>query len=248
MTGYLPTNEELMFRNLPKVLRLAEAAQVTSVLFTGKGEPCQDLPSLLDWMDPFQAFHTELQTNGLMLDNAAIEELAERKLNVLAFSLDKLTEFEKFARWVELAKVHGMVTRATLNITNRIPPRTTFRDILAQAKKWGYQQLSLRAITVPNNAKTSRDARAAVQWIRCNARWERYDRLCAQLLLEGNANGRVIRKLPFGALVYDIAGTAVTAFDYCVQDMSYDDDIRSLIFLEDGHVYTAWNSAASILF
>ena len=59
---------------------------------------------------------------------------------------------------------------------------------------------------------------------------------------------RVIRKLPYGATIYDIGGIAVTWFDYCIQDAHGVDDIRSLIFQEDGHLYTAWDSPASILF
>ncbi len=60
--------------------------------------------------------------------------------------------------------------------------------------------------------------------------------------------GRVLRKLPYGATLYDLDGIAVTHFDYCVQDDSGEDDVRSLIFLEDGHLYTAWNSPASRIF
>jgi hypothetical protein len=51
-----------------------------------------------------------------------------------------------------------------------------------------------------------------------------------------------------GAKVYDYDGIAVSYSDYCIQDYNDGDDIRSLIFQEDGHVYTSWNSKASILF
>ena len=58
----------------------------------------------------------------------------------------------------------------------------------------------------------------------------------------------IIRKLPFGATVFDINGVSFTYFDYCVQESSNDETIRSLIYQEDGHLYTSWNSKASIIF
>ncbi len=59
---------------------------------------------------------------------------------------------------------------------------------------------------------------------------------------------RLLRRLPYGAAVYDLDGVAVSHFDYCVQDDHGPDDIRSQIFAEDGHLYMAWNSPASVLF
>ena len=58
----------------------------------------------------------------------------------------------------------------------------------------------------------------------------------------------LIRVLPFGAEVYDIGGIAVTWLDECVQERNNTNDIRSLIYQEDGHMYSSWDSLASILF
>jgi hypothetical protein len=48
--------------------------------------------------------------------------------------------------------------------------------------------------------------------------------------------------------VRDVGGIAVTFFEYCVQDSNGEDDIRSLIYNQDGHLYTTWNSPASMIF
>ena len=82
-------------------------------------------------------------------------------------------------------------------------------------------------------------------WIASNSNDEQYKKMMWEVKEIGH---HVVRKLPYGAVVYDIDGIAVTGFDYCVQDQNNNEDIRSLIFMEDGHVYTSWNSKASILF
>jgi hypothetical protein len=58
-----------------------------------------------------------------------------------------------------------------------------------------------------------------------------------------------LRVLPeTGIEVYDIMGMSVCFSDYCIQQENRMEDIRSLIFHQDGHVYTSWDSPASILF
>lgn len=77
---------------------------------------------------------------------------------------------------------------------------------------------------------------------------ELYSRLIDELKKEIDNRGFKIRSLPHGAQVYDLDNLSVTYFNYCVQDSNKNDDIRSLIFQEDGHLYTSWNSKASRLF
>jgi hypothetical protein len=57
-----------------------------------------------------------------------------------------------------------------------------------------------------------------------------------------------VRRLPFGATIYDVEGISFTHFDYCVQDSNSDDEIRSLIYMEDGHMYTSWTYQSSKIF
>jgi len=247
MTGYSKNSgDHLMAQNLKKVRYLAAMAQVTSVLFTGKGEPCWDMDLLLGIMAPFEHLPSELQTNGGMLDKKDINRLHNAGLNVLAFSLDRLEQFDSCSKLAASARKQGIVTRVTLNITNLLPRETTMRGILSLTKKYGYQQLTLRQITIPNNIKTQdKKARDAKAWVLKNVDPTHYDELVNQIT---HLPQHEIRRLPYGAIVYDIGGISVTSFDYCIQDANNNEDIRSLIFMEDGHVYTAWNSKASILF
>ena len=253
MTGSLPADRELMQRNLPKVLNLARNASVSSVLLTGKGEPCRDLDDVVWLLDAFGHLPVELQTNGLRLvrrferDPAAgdLERLRQRGLNVLAFSLDALDQFTRYTPLFGRAGELGLVVRVTFNLTDRIPADTGLQAFLDACGSAGVHQFSLRQVTVPNDvALETPEAQATAAWIREHVDPDMYQRLVADLLAR---EPRLIRRLPYGAVVYDLQGIAVSHFDYCVQDEHGPDDIRSLIFAEDGHLYTAWNSPASIL-
>ena len=51
-----------------------------------------------------------------------------------------------------------------------------------------------------------------------------------------------------GMSIYDCKGISVLFSDYCIQEQANDNDVRSIVFHEDGHLYTLWNSAASMRF
>lgn len=254
MTGRMITDRAAMQRNLPKVLSLARLAGVSSVLLTGKGEPCRDFDDVVWLLDAFGHLPVELQTNGLRLlrrfardpDVGDLERLRQRGLDVLAFSLDELEQFERMAPLFGRAAGLGLVIRVTFNLTDRIPADTSLDTFLSACRSAGVQQFSLRQVTVPNDVQLdSAEARQTAAWIEEHVAPGLYTRLVDELVA---GQPRLIRRLPYGAVVYDVAGVAVSHFDYCVQDDHGPEDIRSLIFAEDGHLYTAWNSPASILF
>jgi len=255
ITGSVNYNEKLFTRNISKVINYAKTAQVNSVLFTSKGEPTLNFCSLLNLIDRFKDFPTELQTNGLMgLENvhSFINDLYAVELNILALSFDNWSDFDYFNKLTRVANDAGIIVRATLNITNSLKNYILKDDaslvdgalncMIYLCKKNYISQLSFRKITIPNNCKRT----AQVKWIEENVDQNLYDIIKNEVLTHKNA--KRIRELPFGTSIYDIDGISVATFDYCIQDSHNIDDIRSLIYLEDGHLYTAWNSKASILF
>jgi len=66
--------------------------------------------------------------------------------------------------------------------------------------------------------------------------------------LEAYPDKSFVRSIPFGAKIYDINGISLTYFEYCIQESSSDSNIRSLIYREDGHLYTSWDKLGSIIF
>lgn len=246
MTGYMEPNRALMQKNLPKVKELAHVGQATSVLLTGKGEPTMSRTDLHWLLDEFKHLPTELQTNGLRLskDVVYLIDLAHAGLNTLAVSIDSLNMFTDYREMFKKSKDLGMITRVTLNVTNKIPSDVRF-DTLVELCRMNYiDQLMLRNVVVPSNVPRTKEAR----WIEKNVDPEVYFRLQNELKRTCEKEGMMIRRLNFGSVVYEYQRVSVTYSDYCVQDDNDGKDIRSLIFMEDGHCYTSWNSKASILF
>lgn len=247
MTGYMDHNDELFDRNIEKVKHLAEMSEVSSVSITGKGEPVLNMTYVKYILKRFKEFPCELQTNGLALAKSftLIRDLHLAGLDIIAISIDKLTDFEKIVEpIVSEAKKYGLTVRVTLNVTNLIDERVSFNDIFGLAKSYKIDQFSLRNITIANyglNNKTT-------LWIHDNTNEYQYEKMVQEMNIEILKRGRKIRQLSYGAVLNDLDGIAVTNFDYCIQDDSDDEDIRSLIYMEDGHLYTTWNSPASRIF
>jgi hypothetical protein len=223
---------------------------------TGKGEPLLNMRAVVYFGEKFKDFPIEVQTNGLQLikDVKLITTLYNSNINVVSFSFDRLSEFGKFRKIMKIIQNAGMLVRVTFNVTDKYnAPKTTKKVILGEfidlCKKHDVKQLSFRNITIPHNYNdmhtTDKDAKKVFNWIGKNTQRKFYNSLIDQVIA---AKGNPIRKLTFDAEVLDIDGIAVTYFDYCIQDSHHEEDIRNIIFGEDGHVYTAWNSRASILF
>jgi len=244
ITGGVETNLALMERNIKKVLLLAKISQVSSVLLTGKGEPFLS-SYLLSFIDIFKEFSVEVQTNGIWLNKnlGEIKNLYDMGLNVIAISVDNITsDYVKII--AEEAHKYGIVVRVTFNITNMLPTDINFLKLIDLCKNWSVNQMTLRNITTPNHTEETDQSK----WIKKNVDPEMYNRLIKEFKEGCREKGFLVRSLPYGAMVYDYFGLSVSYSDYCIQDKNNSEDIRSLIFQEDGHLYTSWNSKASILF
>lgn len=245
ITGGVESNVGLMHRNMMKVKTLATAAQVSSVLLTGKGEPFLNFYEVLNFSYFFRDFPLEIQTNGIWLGKhlgKEFEELYQNGMNVIAISVDNpALQGDSVKAISEAAHKLGMVVRVTFNVTNALGRFGTSDGLLGLCKKWSVDQMTLRNIVSPNNVKETKQTK----WIEKNIDPEKYENL--KNSLSGGA-WPLIRTLQFGTPVYNRDGIAVSFSDYCIQDGNNNEDIRSLIYLEDGHMYTSWNSKASILF
>ena len=256
MTGITnPSNWELMERNIPKVRQLAESCQVNNVLVTGKGEPTLALPYLYQILSTFREFPLELQTNGkgllsaLKSGKSVVIQLQKCGLDTLAISIDNYANIAVYKPLFEEIRRLGMTSRITVNLCNTTLNHT-FEKYVQSCNNNYVDQLSFRSVTVPNYVvfEVGTEAERVADWIKKNV-----DPVAEKLFL-GRMNdslkekGQVLRNLPYGATLYDYKGLSVTYFDYCIQDKSGEEDVRSLIFQDDGHVYTSWVSKASRLF
>ena len=244
MTGYIESDIDLMRMKVDKVYNLAKAANVTSVLLTGKGEPLLNRDILLEFVKKFQEWPVEIQTNGIWLSKNLwfLNNIMLVGTDIIAVSIDTMEQFWDYENLFNKIKKLGMVVRVCMNVTNLLKINRFFELFIKLTKEDLVDQLLFRNITIPNN--TSKEHSAA-KWITNNVDKYNYSDLYHQLM---DSNPNEIRTLPDGTKVYDVNGVSVTFSDYCIQDRNDSEDIRSLIFMEDGHLYTSWNSKASMLF
>jgi hypothetical protein len=262
--GPMDSNYDLMLKQLPKVKHLAEASEVLTVLFTSKGEPLLNLNAIMELSQPFRDWPLELQTNGVLLANSVIERTKEMHqvtdllslwhFNTIAFSLDYNTDFklrEAFAEVFKYIKSKGMNVRLCINITDHFH----YLDFSGLWKGWlgpmmpYVSQVLFRRIDMPSYVNNVSEV---TRWVQEHATGKEYDRLKIEaedyIRSKGLLGLTPIKHLLDGNKVYDLEGIAVTFSDYCIQESHATDDIHSLILMEDGHVYTNWNSKASIIF
>jgi hypothetical protein len=101
----------------------------------------------------------------------------------------------------------------------------------------------------PKKIQNTKEATKAAEWIASHVDPERYNRMYRDFISMVNKDRDLVRLLPYGSEVYDIDGISVSFSDYCIQENNNTKGIRSLIFLEDGHMYTSWDKVpASRLF
>jgi len=251
ITGSVKSNVDLMRRNTSKVKSLARAAQITSVLLTSKGEPCLNMEHTLEFLNEFNEWPTELQTNGEAIlkdlasgSNSVLEQLFFAGLNVLAISVDNDYQMKyKVPLVTRCASELGMVVRLTLNVNNMFT--LDAYEIIDICKKFSIDQFTLRRISYPsNNVKNNK----VIKWIQENTELSHYNDLNQSFLYGLDPDKDLIRHTSDGISVWDKEGVSILCSDYCIQESAKTEEVRSLIFQEDGHLYTSWNSKASVLF
>lgn len=228
--------------NLRKARRVAEAANVSNILVTAKGEALDSLGQCDLVRRFFSDYPIEIQVNGHRYIHANSSELLElEQYDVVALSFDYIpVNFVK--------KTLGLI-RMTFVVTDQFDARD-FRDLIRFCVENDVDQLSLRNPTIPSNTVDTNESNETVEWIIKNTKKDNYTALIESFKYLSETTDLVVplRKLEFGATIYDVGGISFTYFDYCVQDQSHDDDIRSLIYMGDGHLYTSWSYSSSKIF
>jgi len=255
MTGKVETEGvqdalDLMSAKADKIKNFATMAQVSSVSITGKGEPMLNFDAVDTLAYLFKNFPLEIQTNGIVIASNPeywVKKIKKAKIDIIAISVDHFEDVEKVVIPItKEAHKHHLIVRVTLNITDMLfenEPNLSYEDFFKIFQANGVDQFSIRNVTAPKNSKNQKVS----NWIKdhTNGLYDMFVKEMDVFILE---HGTMIRELPYGAVLYDVMGVSITSFDYCIQDKASENDIRSLIFMEDGHLYTAWNSKASRLF
>jgi hypothetical protein len=260
MTGYVAFNENLFRQNINRVKTVARASGVTSVLLTGKGEPMLNARWVGVLAKEFEEWPVELQTNGLNIikclkdgDVGMSRFLSGGDLNTIAISADSmgyalkaLTTLNPYRKSLNLRITFNIINEKTLGIPIN---ESIFNIAMDKLYEAGASQVTFRKLSVPRQVRPcSPEGAKAAAYIAVDVS-KMYESQLVEMIEESLSNeGELIRILRNGFKVYEYRGLAILYSDYCIQDMDHEDDIRSLIYMEDGHLYTNWNSPASMLF
>lgn len=257
MTMTLETNETLIQRNIEKVLSIARISQVTNVLITAQGEPMLAPTPVCNIGQSFKEFPLELQTNGILLNDEStagmLEVLYETGFDVIAISVDSLDNIRKFGALYHQIKKNNMLVRLCINVSNKLPGDWVSIFFLNYLQDFEIDQVLIRNISVPKNPVANESlsrnmvCNDAIRWIHRHCGAALYNYAFAQFH-KMNGNKEPVRNLPFGMKVWDYKGVGVSFSDYCIQEENTDDNMRSLIFREDGHLYPFWHTKAGVIF
>ena len=252
---FTPTkNEGAFHENLQKVKTFANACGVSSILITGKGEPTLNFDALTEVSSFFKDYPIELQTNGKRLMSIfeydsphCLEYICH--IDVIAFSIDDINQLLLYKPLIEYIHNIGKLVRVVFLINDHSVKMLKHNlEVIATCTDLKVDQLTFRLVTIPEYIfEYNESSYKVIDWIK-----ENVTQIATNYYNAANTYikhvGYFIRKLNFGPSVYDVSGLSCTAHNACIQDHADEDDLRSLIYLEDGHLYTSWNSKASILF
>lgn len=243
MTGENRIDRMNFVDKLAKAYNMAHMSQVNSIIITGKTEPLMNMTFVEKVCNMFKNFPIEIQTNGLMLNEKMVEKLYLLNIDTIAVSMDSPEQFEKMKDIFGVIDDYGMTARITVNLVNDLMNDDKFGEFkgyLDYCKENSVSQLSFRKITIPNYAVDTKASKEAQDWIKQNVDEEQSQVFIWKYKQELKKDGIHLYDLPFGASLYMMDGISCTYFEYCIQDSHTENDIRSLIYYEDGHMATTW--------
>lgn len=252
ITESVEYNDLLFFRNVDKVKTVARSSNVSSVLITGKGEPTLS-NALYKIILEFNTFPIELQTNGIVFENnndkvyRILHDLVYNGLDTISISMDyiyknPIDRINNMSRFFEYVKKMDINVRLSVNITDQAD--VYFHELIKICKDNNINQLIFRNITLPIYTNENR----VTKWIKENTRLGLYKELYNTIMTDIIPYSKLIRTTRFGMNIWDYEGISIALSDNCIQESNNTNDIRSLIYQADGHLYTSWNSKASRIF
>ena len=252
-------NDFLFMLNFHKVKNIADKGGVNNILVTGKGEPLigdsffYTKYSLWEFRD----YITEIQTNGRKLqDNGVIHDLIKHKTNVVAISVDDENEISQLRSEIRKLRDVGIIVRLTINLSGMLDSvhfidKTIFgydvkpflHDITKMCVTNGVNQLTFRQLSIPYGDEDTEPAK----WIYKFANPKKYNKITKQINKEVMKEGFLLRTMNHGVSIFEYLGLGVSISDYCIQEYHTEDNLRSIIYMQDGHLYTHWGRSASVL-
>lgn len=253
-TGLFGTPIKVNWRNFHIACNLAQKANTTTVLLTGKGEPTlypvhisECLHALKDYKFPL----IEMQTNGMTIADGTIgddmlKSWYDNGLTTIALSVvhwdserNRTVYDPKSPKYHELApliaKLHGIgfsVRLCVMLLKEYVDTPKKVRRVIEFCQTNNVEQLTFRNITPSEVTETN----PVTIWTKEHA-LSPFE--LGEIVDSVRMDGTLICQLMHGMDVYDVDGQNV-CLGNCLTRDTEDSDFRSLIFLPEGSLYYDW--------
>ena len=236
-------------------IKYVRDAGCDNMIITGTTEPQQNMEfiKVLLWKInknlPKPFYNIAIQTTGANMSESNISFLATSGVNTLALSVSsfnadrnwEIIQTPKAARKMTVdeliahGKANGMNVRICLNLTDEFNPYS-LEYIFQWANERNVDQLTFRKI-YRSGKNTEQD-----KWI-IEHNYNNYSKIGNFII----NNGTPIRKLPFGAMLYDCMGIGVVGDEDCMAKNNLN-DMRYTILRPNNHLYSSWNLKGSLIY
>jgi molybdenum cofactor biosynthesis enzyme MoaA len=228
--------------------RLAEKANVSTALLTGKGEPMLYPHLITEYLKGLQYRFplVELQTNGTLIEKhlEALKLWAEKGLTLVCLSIAHYRsninrmmmriKDEDYVIWEAVDAIHDAGLAVRFNCTMMRHGIWQYSDVAALAKLCkdaGVEQLTIRSVERPECPIDSEVARFVDE--------HRLPRINDYLRHWLDNSATKLLTLPHGAIVYDLNGQNI-CLSNCLTSTTNPEDIRQLTFFPDGRIGYDW--------
>lgn len=265
-SNYATTNQYL--DDLKVRMQYARDNGCNTLMLTGNNEPQQNKDFLRclglinkSLRKPF--YNIEMQTSGAFIDEPMLDFLKGIGVTTMAISVACLTNDEmnrkliktpdlclnlrRLCKWV---KDRNMNLRICLNMSDYMiynepnvnDAEEAVRCMLDYCKEFGADQITCRKLW------TSEDGTPQADWIKAHVTdWT--DNFIYRFAREVNTRGTYLDTLEYGAKRYDYKGFSVVVdTDSMSQETEGKDAVKYLIIRPNGHMYSKWDSKASLIF
>ncbi len=254
-TGLFGTTPTVNWRNFRIACRLAQKAETTTVLLTGKGEPTlfpNHITETLKEIGQYNFPLIEMQTNGIRLAEDTDEMdfylnlwyklgLTTIALSVVHYAQDKNAEvytpdgkhYDLGNLILKLHKIGFSVRLCAMMLRGYIDSPEKIERLLGFCMANKVEQLTIRNIK-PSEVT---DNPAITLWTKTHALTEEEFLNSVSVI---QSQGTLLQHLMHGMDVYDFNGQNVCVGNCLTRDVNGKDEFRQLIFFPDGSLYYDW--------
>ena len=263
--------EDINIRNFHKACQFAKMSGVSTILLTGKGEPLLYPDHITKYLKVLQEYNfpfIELQTNGIELPHLS-KHLLEKwyNLGLTTVSLSCVhwvtsknkeifgSQYVKydnigdcsFQDYIDICHKSKFSVRVScVMVKGYIDSVDMIQEFADKCKELTVEQFTVRPVTniKYSHADNNSDAKTKIyQWILRN-RIERKDIKSIKEYFDVYAT--ILLDLAHGARVYDYKGQNLSISN-CLTETTNPDDIRQLIFYQNGRLMYSWTNPGAII-